>query len=233
MKQPGQAEQFGVTTLNTVVLEYKGRREKVNGDGEQELTNGLIKVIQGRQPKVYFTQGHGEKDTVSADRAGYNGLATNLTSGNFIVEKLVLAQASKVPDEADILVIAGPKADFLAPEIDALKAYLARGGKLLVLLDPVLKADQLQPAALQGLLKDWGIQVGNNIVVDVSGMGQLFGTDDRSRWRELSPSITELQPDDGLPAVALISPVEGGVNSHTAQRLVETSRNSWRPISRA
>ena len=28
---------------------------------EQELTNGLIKVIQGKQHKVYFVQGHGEK----------------------------------------------------------------------------------------------------------------------------------------------------------------------------
>ena len=230
VRRPGVAEQFGVTTLNTVVFEYKGRREKVNGDGEQELTNGLIKVIQGRQPKVYFTQGHGEKDTVSADRGGYNGIVASLTSGNFIVEKTVLAQASKVPDDADILVIAGPKTDFLAPEVEAVKAYLARGGKLLVMLDPVLKADQTQPVELQGLLKDWGIEADNDIVLDVSGMGQLFGTDESVPVAASYPPHPISENFNLMTAYPLsrsMTPVEGGVNGHTAQRLVETSRNSW------
>src|SRR4029077_19536495 len=96
-----------------------------------------------------------------------------------ILEKLVLGQQPAVPADADVVIIAGPKTDFLAPEIDLLKAYLGKGGKVLVLLDPVLKADQPQPAALQGLLKDWGIEAGNDIVLDVSGMGRLsLGTDE-------------------------------------------------------
>src|SRR5438132_2932324 len=45
-KKPGLAQQLGVTALGTVVFEYKGRNEKANSDGEQELTNALIKVIQ-------------------------------------------------------------------------------------------------------------------------------------------------------------------------------------------
>src|SRR4029077_17702235 len=129
------------------------------------------KVITGRQPKVYFTAGHGEKDTASADRGGYNGINSALTSGHFVVDKLVLAQQTAVPADADIVVIAGPKTDFLGPEVDMLKAYLARGGKLMVLLDPVIKTDQPQPAGLQALLKDWGIEAGNDLVLDVSGMG--------------------------------------------------------------
>src|SRR5262245_2012098 len=79
-RRPGVAQQFGVTTLGTTVFEYKGRNEKATSDGEQELTNSLIKVIQGRQPKVYFSQGHGEKDTASADRGGYNAISSALTS---------------------------------------------------------------------------------------------------------------------------------------------------------
>src|SRR5262249_38560508 len=172
-KRPGIAQQLGVTTLGTVVFEYKGRNEKATSDGEQELTNALIKVITGRTPKVYFTQGHGEKDSNSADRSGYNGISSALTSGNFVVDKLVLAQQSAVPADADIIVIAGPRADFLGPEIDLLKAYLARGGKLLVMLDPVIKADQPALTSLQALLKDWGITADNDVVLDVSGMGKL------------------------------------------------------------
>jgi ABC-type uncharacterized transport system involved in gliding motility auxiliary subunit len=229
-KKPGVAQQLGVTALNTVVFEYKGRNEKVNSDGEQELTNGLIKVIQGRQPKVYFTQGHGEKDTVSADRGGYNAIVGGLTSGNFVVDKTVLAQAGKVPDDADVLVIAGPKTDFLPAEIDAVKAYLAKGGKLLVMLDPVLKADQPQPAGLQALLKEWGIDADNDIVLDVSGMGRLLGTDESVPVAASYPAhpITEnFNLMTAYPLARSMTPVEGGVNGHTAQRLVETSRNSW------
>ena len=229
-KKPGLAQQLGVTTLGTVVFEYKGRNEKAASDGEQELTNALIKVIQGRQPKVYFTQGHGEKDTAAADRGGYASITAGLTSGNFVVDKVVLAQQGKVPDDADVLIIAGPKTDFLAPEIDAVKAYLAKGGKVLLMLDPVLKADQPQPAGLQGLAKDWGIDADNDIVLDVSGMGRLLGTDESVPVAASYPAhaITEnFQLMTAYPLARSMTPVEGGVNGHTAQRLVETSRNSW------
>jgi ABC-type uncharacterized transport system involved in gliding motility auxiliary subunit len=230
-KKPALAQQLGVTTLGTVVFEYKGRNEKATSDGEQELTNSLIKVIQGRQPKVYFTQGHGEKDTANADRSGgYSGINTALTSDNFVADKLVLAQQTAVPADADVVIVAGPKTDFLAPEIDILKAYLARGGKLLVMLDPVVKADQPQPTALQGLLKDWGIEADNDVVLDVSGMGRLIGTDESVPVAASYPAhaITEnFQLLTAYPLARSVTPVEGGVNGHTAQRLVETSRSSW------
>src|SRR5437868_7268061 len=96
-KKPAVAQQYGITASGTVVFEYKGRSEKATSDGEQELTNALIKVIQGRQPKVYFVQGHGEKDTGGAERNGYNGINGALTSSNFVTDKLVLAQQGAVP----------------------------------------------------------------------------------------------------------------------------------------
>jgi ABC-type uncharacterized transport system involved in gliding motility auxiliary subunit len=229
-KRPGVAQQYGVTSLGTVVFDYKGRTEKVTSDGEQELTNALIKVIQGRTPKVYFTQGHGEKDTTSADRPGYNAIAGALTSDNFVVEKLVLAQMADVPTDADVVVIAGPKTDFLAPEVESLRRYLARGGKLLVMLDPVLKGDQPQFTGLQALLKDWAIEVGNDVVLDVSGMGRLIGTDESVPVAASYPahSITEnFNLLTAYPLARSVTPVDGGANGHNAQKLVETSASSW------
>jgi ABC-type uncharacterized transport system involved in gliding motility auxiliary subunit len=230
-KRPGLAEQLGVTALGTVVFDYKGRNEKVNSDAEQELTNALIKVVQGRQPKVYFTQGHGEKDTAGADPGGYNSIVAGLTSGNFVVDKVVIAQQGAVPADADVLVVAGPKTDFLAGEIDAVKTYLAGGGKVLVMLDPVLKADQPQPVALQALLKDWGIDAGNDVVLDVSGRGRLaLGTDESVPVAASYPPhpITEnFRLLTAYPLARSMSPVEGGVNGHTAQKVVETSKSSW------
>jgi ABC-type uncharacterized transport system involved in gliding motility auxiliary subunit len=229
-KRPGLAQQLGVTALGTVVFQYQGRNEKATSDGEQDLTNALIKVVTGRQPKIYFTQGHGEKDTASADRSGYNAIGTALTSNNFIVDKIVLAQAGAVPADADIVIIAGPKTDFLQPEIDLLKTYLAKGGKLFLMLDPVIKADQPQPVALQALLKDWGITADNDLVLDVSGMGRLIGTDESVPVAASYPShpITEnFNLLTAYPLARSMTPIEGGANGHTAQRLVETSKDSW------
>ncbi len=231
-KRPGVAQQYGVTQLGTIVFDYKGRNEKVTSDSEQDVTNGLIKVIQGRQPKVYFTVGHGEHDTAAADAGGYNALSTALTGSNFVVDKIALAQVKEVPADAEVVIVAGPKTDFLGPEIELLKAYLGRGGKLFLMLDPVLKADAPQPTGLIALLKDWGIEAGNDIILDVSGMGRLFGTD------ESVPVAVSYPPhaisDNGnfrimtaYPLARSMSPVEGGVNGHNAQRVVETSQNSW------
>jgi len=229
-KKPALAQQFGITALGTVVFEYAGRNEKATSEGEQELTNALIKVVQGRQPKVYFTQGHGEKDTTSADRSGYNSISAALTSDNFVVDKVVLAQQTAVPADANVLIIAGPHTDFLAPEIDMLKAYLAKGGKVLMLLDPVLKPDQPQLTGLEALLKDWAITAGHDIVLDVSGMGRLIGTDESVPVAASYPPHPITQNFNLLTAYPLarsMTPIEGGVNGRTAQPIIETSRSSW------
>jgi ABC-type uncharacterized transport system involved in gliding motility auxiliary subunit len=229
-KKPGMAEQLGVTSLGTVVFEYAGRNEKVTGEGEQELTNGLIKVIQGRQPKIYFTQGHGEKDTTAADRGGYNAVSGSLTSENFVVEKLVLAQVTEVPADADLVIIAGPRTDFLPAEVDLLKAYLARGGKLFVMLDPVLKPGQPDAAQLQALLKDWGIDTPNDLVLDVSSTRQLIGLGESVPVAANYPPHTITQGFNLLtayPVARSISPIEGGVNGRNPQKLIETGPRSW------
>ncbi|MBA3297302.1 MAG: Gldg family protein, partial [Acidobacteria bacterium] len=82
-RRPALANQYGVQQLNTVVFDYDGRVERVTGDGEQDLTNGLIKVVQGKQQKAYFVQGHGEKTPEASDRGGYSTILASLSSDNF------------------------------------------------------------------------------------------------------------------------------------------------------
>lgn len=229
-KRPAIAERANITTPGTVTFEYKGRSEKATSDAEQDLTNALIKVIEGRQPKVYFTDGHGERDTTSAENGGYNGANSALTSSNFLADKVALAQKGSVPADADIVIVAGPKTDFLPTEIDMLKTYLAKGGKLLLMLDPVIRPDQAQLTALQGLAHDWGIDVGNNIVVDVSGIGQMVGGSEAVPIAINYPShpITErFRLMTAFPLARSVDAVQGGVNGHVAQAIVQTSPSSW------
>ncbi|HEX7796208.1 MAG TPA: Gldg family protein [Vicinamibacterales bacterium] len=229
-RNPAAAQQYKVEQYGTLIFEYKGRSERITQDTEQDITNAIIKVVSGQQKKVYFTDGHGEKDTTSSERDGYNTIVQALGRENYTTEKIVLAQKGSVPDDATVVVIAGPKTDFFPPEIEALKAYLAKNGKLLMLLDPPGNVDSPPLTNLIALAHDWGINVGNDVVVDVSGMGQLFGASEAVPVAAQYPShpITErFRVMTAYPLSRSAAPVEGGVNGHTAQPLVNTSDRSW------
>jgi ABC-type uncharacterized transport system involved in gliding motility auxiliary subunit len=224
------ARQNQVTQYGTIVFNYKGRTERVTSNTEQDITNAIIKVVSGQQRRVYFTQGHGEKDPTSAERDGYNGIADALKRENYTVDKVVLAQQGAVPDDASIVVIAGPRNDFFPPEIDALKKYLAKGGKLFMGLDPPDKADSPPLTNLIALAHDWGMDVGTNLVIDVSGMGQLFGASEGMPVAASYPShpITDrFSVMTVYPLARSVTPVSGGVNGHIAQPIVQTSDRSW------
>jgi gliding motility-associatede transport system auxiliary component len=229
-KKPAAAKQNQVQQYGTIVFNYKGRSERVTSDAEQDITNGIIKVVSGQQRKVYFTQGHGEKDTTSSEHDGYNAIAAALGRENYTVDKVVLAQTGAVPDDAAVVVVAGPRTDFFPNEIDALKKYLAKSGKVLLELDPPDKPDSPPIANLIALAHDWGMDVGNNVVVDVSGMGKLIGTDASVPVAASYPSHPITQRFSYITAYPLarsIVPVTGGVDGHTAQTFIETSPRSW------
>src|SRR4051812_23703078 len=230
-KKPSAAKQNNVDRIPTIIFNYKGRSERVNADGEQDITNAIIKVVSGQQRKVYFTQGHGERDTTSSERDGYNVIATALGHENYTVDKLAIAQQGSIPDDAAVVVVAGPKNDFFAPEVEALKKYLDKQGKLLLELDPPDKGDSAPPANLIALAHDRGIQAGNNIVLGGSSMGGMIGTDAPvpvvAPPYPAHPITQRFGMITAFPLAREASPVAGGVNGHTAQPFIETGPRSW------
>ncbi|MGE0460535.1 MAG: GldG family protein [Vicinamibacterales bacterium] len=230
-KNPLRARAAQIQSLGTIVIEYKDRTERATSSDEQALANALIKVVTGAEKKVYFTQGHGEKDTANSDqRSGYSAVASALSADNYGVDKLVLVQAKQVPADATVVIIAGPQTDFLQPEIDALKQYVARGGKVLALLDPVDDPARPGTPLLNAFLREWGFDIGSNIVVDASGIGQLLGTDASvpvATSYPAHPITTNFQLMTAYPLARSVAPVEGGVEGRFPQSLVQTSAQSW------
>lgn len=229
-KQRTVAQQNEIQQYGTVIFRHKGRTERVTQDNEQDLTNGIIKIVSGAQKKLYFTQGHGEKDPTNTDRDGYGVIADALKKENYGVEKLVVAQAGSVPDDASAVIVAGPRTDFFPPEVEALKTYLGKNGKVLLMLDPVAKPDDPQPTGLIALAKEWGIDVGNTIVVDASGMGRLIGTDASTPVVMSYPThpITDrFKVLTAYPLARSVTAVTGGASGRTAQNFIESSERSW------
>jgi ABC-type uncharacterized transport system involved in gliding motility auxiliary subunit len=232
IKDPVRTRQDAITEAPTLVLQSGDKTERVTGTAdEQNVTNAIKKLVEGKTQKVYFVQGHGERDTDDTQPGGYAGLASGMKNDNFDIAKLTLAQTGKVPDDAALVVIAGPKTDYLPPEVDAIRGYLLRGGKVVMMIDPPEKVDSPQPTSLIAFAKEWGIDVGNNLVVDMSGYGQVIGA---------GPAVPIAMPAAGghpitrdfrlitaFPLTRSVTPIEGGVSGRTAQRVLETSPQSW------
>lgn len=178
-RRPGLARRYGITTYGTVVLESGGKEQKVQVAEEQNLTNALVKLLREEKRVIYFLTGHGEADLESAEREGLSQVKQDLTDLDYEVKPLLLLREQEVPRDADVVIIAGPQTNLLPAELEALGAYVTRGGKLLVLVDPFT-----QPG-LTDLLKKYGLRLGHNVIVD--RLSRIFGGD------YLMPVVTQYE----------------------------------------
>ncbi len=229
-RNPGLARQYEVQSYGTVVFDYDGRVERVVSDQEQELTNALIKAVEGEERKAYFLQGHGERLPTGTERDGYSALADALRLDNLTVETVILSQAGEVPADAAVLVVAGPATDLLPTEVALLRTYLEGGGKMLFLIDPPDSPEAPGRDNLLGLIEEWGIEVGRDMVVDISGVGQLLGTDATVPVAASYPPhpITDrFALLTAFPLARSVRPAAGGAGDRVATSFVETSPRSW------
>lgn len=167
--QPGLAQKFKVFTTNKVVLEFSDRTKTIDSPfSEAQITPTMVSLISNIQPTVYFLEGHGEIPLAGGE-INLQSAASALSQSNFTVSPLNLVQKTQIPQDADFLIIAGPKRPLIDAEKTLLKTYLKEGGRLLALLDPEFKT------GLEDVLKDWGIILDNRIIVDASSSGEFLG----------------------------------------------------------
>ncbi len=169
-EKPKLVEEYGVNKgTGLAFVEYKGRRNRVEKfDDEQELTNAMIKATREKDKIIYWAQGAGEADMAdTTTREGAGLMKAPLEAIRFSVKTLNLNTSPKIPDDADVLAIVGPKQDYFPPAIAAIEAYLARGGSVLLALEPK------REAGLAPLLAKMGLMVSNKFsgtaVQDISG----------------------------------------------------------------
>ncbi|MGB3510495.1 MAG: Gldg family protein [Microcoleaceae cyanobacterium] len=172
-KQPGKANQFGVQQLGEIHLEAADKKEVIISRQlepltESKLTNSIEKILGGKILKIYFTQGHGERELKEGQK-GFSEAVNALKNKNYIIESINLASISQVPEDADVLIIAGPQRAFLEAEVTALQQYLEQGGGVLLMLDPSTDPE------LDDLLAQWGVLVDDRLAIDDPKIGGLTG----------------------------------------------------------
>ena len=174
----GLTKQFNVNSLGDVYLEYGDKRQLVQTLiqfniqeplSEIKLTNAIQKIQRNYTPTVYFLHGHGEYSLEKSQKNSVFIAVNSLKNKGYNVESLNLVKSSKIPDNADTIVIAGSQRKLFEQEVEALEVYSNQGGNLLLLLNPNIET------GLETLLEEWGVQLDDRVVIDSSGQGNLVG----------------------------------------------------------
>lgn len=244
------AEQFGISIADTVVFTYGDRTKYVTSDqmadydysgmqygqppsmrafkGEEQFTAAILSLVAPSVPKVYFVTGHGEASLESGGGPTERSLGIlrdSLKRENIEAEDTTLLGGS-APEDADLLVIAGPTRAYTEAEIQVLDDYVDAGGRLLLCLDPLIEpGGTMRTTRLEGFLAGRGVDVGNDLVVDPSR---------RLPFYDLSAVyLTDFPPHpitQGLEGIAVLFTVTRSITpqeSSDASRLAETSADGW------
>jgi ABC-type uncharacterized transport system involved in gliding motility auxiliary subunit len=183
--EPQLAAQQNVIQSGSIVFQYQSRAPEVTTQGtEQAFDTSLVKIVTGRQPKAYFLTGDGEGSLTGSgvgfsysslkqvlDSQAIQSAPLNLLTGSAAQGQLApgletspspnAAPASgKVPEDADEVVILGPRSDLAPAEIQALQAYLDGGGHVLIAYSPFTKTN------VNDLLTKYGVSFGAGAVLD-------------------------------------------------------------------
>ena len=167
-RNPGMAVRYNVKSVNTLVLEGYKRSQTVKLADEENITNGLIRLVKSELEKVYWVTGHGEKAFKGGEPESLTALQESFTAQNYEFQDLYLMQ-KEIPEDASLVVVAAPEKRFFPEEVEALKKYLDKGGSLLIFLEPFVDG------GLKEFLNSYGIDTSGHIVVDK--MSRVMGGD--------------------------------------------------------
>ena len=227
------AEKLNVKEYGRVVIERGNARidirerdlftRKKTGlifNGESQFSKAFSQLLQGYAPKVYLLQGHSEPSIENTSGVGLSQWAQLLEQERIAVRSLNMLQEGKsiIPGDAAVVALVDPTQPLAQVEQEALKSYLAGGGRLLLALD-VATTDL-------PLLEELGMRVEQGIAADVRTM---FPHWDRPipllKRHEITQTLIEQQVPVVLSApVPLVQKPIQGIIVHP---LMHTSKQGW------
>jgi ABC-type uncharacterized transport system involved in gliding motility auxiliary subunit len=255
MRAQTLVKQFGIRQ-NTVVFRSGDRKKYVEEDkvadfdysgmqqgavsqiktfkGEEAFTSAILDVTEKTVSKIYFSTGHGEGKLDSQERGqGFGQLKQLLERANLSVVPWSSLGKDTLPGDASAIVVAGPKAAFLPPEVGALQKYAEGGGRILLMLDPVLPEAGAPPADLGfgGFLSTYGIRLGNDIVIDPANAVPMVGPETVIANDYGLHQIVRSLSEEGLPVVfplaRSVTKPEKVPEGCLELMLVDTSKDGW------
>lgn len=157
---------------DSLVFERGNRRAVIplaGGFDERLCASAILRVaVPPKRGVVYWTSGHGECSFQAYEPWGMSDIARNVSHYGYRNASLDLADASDVPPDCALVIMAGAKSDFSRAEAMRLDSYLRKGGRLFAL---VSSADA---PGIASMLSGWGIRIE---ATPPKGVRTLSGTD--------------------------------------------------------
>ncbi len=198
--------------------------------GEQAFTQAMLELSEDSKSRIAFTTGHGELKLDDTSARGLSQLADLLRRDNLELEEWAPLGAAAVPAGTDLVVVASPTAAFVEPEVELLRGYLAGGGRLLVLLDPMVSdRGTVEPSGLEELLAGYGVRPGTDIVVDPARQLPFYGAEtffvNGFGEHEITRTLAQADVPVIVPLARSIEvvPADGA----TGVELLTTSAEAW------
>ena len=154
--------------------EREFRKKPTGFNGELNFTAMLLAVENPQPFKAYFLQGHGEPSLADSSDGDYQKFGAVLAENYIATEPLQLLGDSVVPDDCNLLIIAGPRAAFSETELQKIDQYLAQGGRLFMLFNYF---SIKHPTGLEPILSRWGVNVVADVVQDLKNTTSTDGRD--------------------------------------------------------
>ncbi|SFB70235.1 ABC-type uncharacterized transport system [Brevinema andersonii] len=177
------ADEYGIIQNGTLIFEQDSRREYILpnilvesiNEGEilykaETIFSAVIeKLTMNKETSIYFLTGNGEVDWHSEGAAGYNGVLKNLKDRRYRLEMLNLDHNPRVPEDANILIIADPKSMFSATVFNSIENFINRGGAVFYFVT------QNTTESLNLLLLKSGFAFIQNVAIDPTRVAKNSG----------------------------------------------------------
>jgi ABC-type uncharacterized transport system involved in gliding motility auxiliary subunit len=177
-KQPIVARAEGMHNYGDIVVDNGVKKETATALTEEQITGAIVRDLKNGVRNACFIQGSGEHSIDDTGRQGYSTFKEALEKNNYKTRSISLIEKPDVPSDCSVVIVAGPKRDYLQPEIDALNTYVKNGGKVIVNFDPVLNLPDGKlgdTPKLAEMVSTWGVTPSTNVVLDLSAASRLFG----------------------------------------------------------
>jgi ABC-type uncharacterized transport system involved in gliding motility auxiliary subunit len=133
-RKPGVARQYGITRMDTAVVESGEQSTRVTptlrstGEptlSESDLTGAIIRMSKTTKKRILFLEGHGERSLTDTERGGFAVLKEALTKQGYDSATVSLLQESAVPEHTAVLVLGGPRRPVTPEEQERIANYVS------------------------------------------------------------------------------------------------------------
>ncbi len=135
-REPARAREAGIARSGVFVIRHEGARTEVHEVSEEAITQGILRVLEGRPRRVGFLRGHGEPSLDAGGDTGITAWAGSMADANFEIREVSLLEEGAVPEDIDALLIIHPRQTLYPPEVAAIRTYLEKGGGIGIWLEP-------------------------------------------------------------------------------------------------